>query len=177
MLPPSKIGRASGVSSDAFRKHCVRFTSSSLTHSPPTLASKCHCPVDSAMMGRPLDVTEVDNTCVTETSFRFCACAGDINNVAKAASRTSFIALSLRQRSIYCGFAISSQMAFTLPGQSARLLTSGTPSQGQTPSCRLLRDLGRGERQIVKILAVLVSHQWTSDFLEGNAMHAPNPTR
>jgi len=41
--------------------------------------------------GRSLDVTGVDNTCLTATSFRSCACADDINSVAKLASLTSLI--------------------------------------------------------------------------------------
>jgi hypothetical protein len=47
-------------------------------------------------MGCLLDVTVVDNNCVTVTSFRSCACGDAITSATNAAtSKTSFIDLSI----------------------------------------------------------------------------------
>jgi hypothetical protein len=123
-----------------------------------------------------LAATELDQTGLTAASFRSCACADDINNVAKLASLTSFIGFPY-VGSIRAGSPTSLRRALALLGQSAWVLIADTPRGGQTPSGRLLRDLARGKRRIVKILAVLAADQGTNKLLKGNAMHAPNPTR
>jgi hypothetical protein len=65
-------------------------------------------------MGCPLDVIVLDNSCVTEMSFRSFACSGEMNMANKPISQRSVIVLFLSE------VVISRKMGLRLPRPSAR---------------------------------------------------------
>src|SRR5262245_25359555 len=48
-------------------------------------------------MGCPLDVTVLDNSCVTVMSFRSCACSGEMNIANKPTNQRSIIVIFLSE--------------------------------------------------------------------------------
>ena len=57
-------------------------------------------------MGCPLDVTVVDNNCVTVTSYRSCACNGEMISAKEpATNQTSFIDLTFASSEAQLAFS------------------------------------------------------------------------